>query len=74
MGPKNIVADTSVEALEQIILPPFLSLETEQPKLIVSDEEMPCGWAETRWDEPLDRGAWHFGHRRIQVYLPEQDT
>ena len=74
MGPKTVAAEASVYALEQITLPPFLSLEPDRPKLIVSDEEMPRGWTETRWDEPLDRGAWHFGQRRVQICKPEQDT
>ncbi|MCY4302266.1 MAG: type I-E CRISPR-associated protein Cas5/CasD [Aestuariivita sp.] len=67
MSPKIVSADTSIEALTQVILPPFLNIDTKRPKLVITDENIPGGWTEVRWDEPLDRAAWHFGQRRVRV-------
>ena len=74
MDPKVVAADTSVDALAQVTLPPFLSLDPARPELIASDEEIGKGWFETRWDEPLDREAWHFGQRFVHVCRPEPDA
>ncbi len=74
MGPKTVVADTPADALAGITLPPFLSLDPSRPELIASDEEVGKGWVETRWDEPLDREAWHFGQRAVYFHRPEPDA
>ena len=74
MDPKTVAADTSADALAEITLPPFLSLDPARPELIASDEEIGKGWVETRWDESLDREAWHFGQRSVYVYRPEPDA
>ena len=71
MGPKTVAADTSADALTEITIPPFLNLDPARPELIASDEEIGKGWVETRWDEPLDREAWHFGQRPVYLHRPE---
>ena len=74
MGPKTVAASTSADALTGITLPPFLNLDPARPELIASDEEVGKGWVETRWDEPLDREAWHFGQRSVYIYRPDPDA
>ena len=74
MGPKIVSADTSIEALTQVILPPFLSIDTKRPKLVITDEDLSGGWTEVRWDEPLDRETWHFGQRRVRVLGTELNS
>ncbi len=74
MDPKVVKADNPADALARITLPPFLSLDPSRPLLIASDEGIGDGWTETRWDDPLDREAWHFGQRIVHVYRPEPDA
>ncbi|MDE0209261.1 MAG: type I-E CRISPR-associated protein Cas5/CasD [Boseongicola sp.] len=74
MDPKAVKADNPAEALARITLPPFLDLDPARPLLIASDEELGEGWIETRWDDPLDREAWHFGQRVVHVCKPERDA
>ena len=74
MGPKTVAADTSADALTGITLPPFLSLDPARPELIASDEAIGKGRVETRWDEPLDREAWHFGQRPVYLHRPEPNA
>ena len=74
MDPKVVTANNAADALAQITLPPFLSLDPARPLLIASDDELGEGWIETRWDDPLDREAWHFGQRVVHVCRPEPDA
>ncbi len=74
MDPKLVAAANPAEALARITLPPFLSLDPANPLLIASDVEIGQGWIETRWDDPLDREAWHFGQRVVHVCRPELEA
>jgi CRISPR system Cascade subunit CasD len=65
MAPAVVRADTASEALEQVTLPPFLP--DLKPVRIISDDPAGATMSETLWDEPLDRGSWHFGKRRVHV-------
>ena len=69
MAPQRVEAADIAEALEQAVLPPYLPCLC--PLMIASDEELPGGWQETLWDEPLDRVGWHFGPRVVYVSNPE---
>ncbi len=70
MAPQVVEAVGPVEALEGIIVPPFLAVDPARPLLVASDEPLGGGWQETRWDEPLDRVAWHFGPRTVHLLRP----
>ena len=74
MDPKPVAAGSPAEALARITLPPFLDLDPARPLLIASDDEIGEGWTETRWDDPLDRDAWHFGQRVVHVCKPEREA
>lgn len=69
MAPHRVDAGDVAGALAQVVLPPYLP--PRLPLLIASDEELPGGWRETLWDEPLDRAGWHFGPRTVHVSSPE---
>lgn len=69
MAPRRVEAGDVAGALAQVVLPPYLP--PRLPLLIASDEELPGGWRETLWDEPLDRAGWHFGPRTVHVSSPE---
>lgn len=72
MAPRRVAADGPVEALSQIILPPFLKLDAGAPFLIASDEPIGAGGhVETHWSEPVDREKWHFAARDVHVLRPE---
>ena len=73
MAPKQVTADNPAKALTQIMLPEFVPVDPAFPSLIASDEEQGPGWVETRWDNPLDRDAWHFGPRPVYIQVPERD-
>ena len=73
MAPKHVTCVSPAEALAQIILPEFLKADPARPVFIASDEEIGPGRAETRWDDPLDRDAWHFRQRVVYVCSPEHD-
>jgi len=72
MAPRVVEAESPVEALQHIRLPPFVEsrLDPERPLFIASDEALPGGREQVRWDEPLDRTAWHFGPRIVHVARP----
>ena len=74
MAPKVVKAANPLEALVRIQLPPFLScaLDPERPLMVVSEEPLDGGRQEIRWDEPLDRGSWHFGSRTVHVARPHK--
>lgn len=73
-APKVLQAANPVEALALIDLPPFLGnrLDPRRPLMVVSEEPLDGGREEIRWDEPLDRTAWHFGPRRVYVARPRE--
>lgn len=72
MAPRVVEADGSVEALRHIQIPPYLAsqLDPRRPLLVASDEPLAGGREQIRWDEPLDRVAWHFGPRTEHVVRP----
>lgn len=73
MAPAVVEAGSPVEALRHIRLPPYLAaLDPARPLSIASDEALPDGRAQIRWDEPLDRAAWHFGPRTVHVARPRE--
>ena len=74
MAPRIVVADSPVEALGHVQLPPYLEprLDPERPLLVASDEPMAGGREQIRWDEPLDREAWHFGQRTVHLTRPRE--
>ena len=74
MAPRVVEAGSFVEALHRIRLPPFLEsrLDPRQPLSIASDEALPGAREQVRWDEPLDRTAWHFGPRTVHVARPRE--
>ena len=67
MAPNVIQATSPVEALSHIKLPSFLNLKSAHPVMVASDEPLEGGREEIRWDEPLDRTAWHFGPRTVHI-------
>ena len=70
MAPQVINAESEIEALARIKMPPFLSLDPAQPLLVASDEPLDGGRQQIRWDEPLDRSYWHFGPRTVHICRP----
>ncbi|MCE2558608.1 MAG: type I-E CRISPR-associated protein Cas5/CasD [Acidobacteria bacterium] len=74
MAPSVIEAESPVEALRHIRLPPFLEsqLDPGRPLSVASDEPLPGGREQVRWDEPLDRTAWHFGPRAVHIARPSE--
>lgn len=70
MAPRIVEADSLIEALAQITIPPFVSIDPNRPLLVASDEPLGAGWQEIRWDEPIDRTSWHFGPRTVHVCRP----
>ncbi len=72
MAPKVVDAESPVEALRHVQVPPFLEsrINPERPLLVASDEPLTGGRVQVRWDEPLDREAWHFGARTVHVARP----
>ena len=70
MAPQVVEAESPIEALARITVPPFLELDPARPLLVASDEPLGGGWQEVRWDQPLDRGAWHFGPRTVHIHRP----
>lgn len=73
MAPRVVEAESPVEALRHIRLPPYLEsrLDPEQPLSVASDEPLPGARQQVRWDEPLDRTVWHFGPRTVHVARPQ---
>ncbi len=74
MAPQVVEAETEIEALAQVTVPPFLKVDPERPLLVASDEPLDGGWQEVRWDEPLDRSSWHFGPRTVHVRRPKDQA
>lgn len=73
MAPRVVIAGNPVEALGHVQLPPYLeSLDPERPLLVASDEPLPGGREQIRWDDPLDREAWHFGPRTVHLARPRE--
>lgn len=70
MAPRVVEADSPVDALACITVPPFLALDPARPTLVASDEPLIGGREEIRWDEPLDRRSWHFAPRTVHVHRP----
>ena len=70
MAPQVVEEESPIEALARITVPPFLTLDPKRPLLVASDEPLVGGWQEIRWDEPLDRTAWHFGPRTVHLLRP----
>ena len=72
MAPRVVEAASPIEALRHVRLPPYLgSLDPAQPLSVASDEALPGARQQVRWDEPLDRAAWHFGPRTVHVARPQ---
>ena len=71
MAPQVVEAETEIDALARVTVPPFLDVDPERPLLVASDEPLDGGWQEIRWDEPIDRSAWHFGPRTVHVSRPK---
>lgn len=62
--PRVVQAVTPVDALNEAELPPWH--QGASPLQIASDPfEGASGRIETRWDQPIDRQAWHFAQRRV---------
>ncbi len=76
MAPRVVVADSPVEALGHVQLPPYLEtrLDPERPLLVASDEPLAGGREQIRWDEPLDRASWHFGQRTVHLTRPREPS
>lgn len=76
MAPRVVVADNPVEALGDVQLPPYLKsrLDPERPLVVASDEPLASGREQIRWDEPLDREAWHFGQRTVHLARPREQS
>lgn len=72
MAPRIVEAADVVGALEQAVLPPWLS--GRRPLTIASDTAIEGAMQETLWDEPLDRAGWHFGPRTVHVRRPEGEA
>ena len=72
MAPKRLNAESPVEALAEITLPPFLSLDNVAPLFVASDIPLGEGRSEVRHDIPLDREKWHFGRREVHIHQPEK--
>jgi len=71
MAPKRLLAEGPLQALAQITLPPFLSLDPAAPLFVASDIPLGEGRCETRHDIPLDRQKWHFAAREVHIHHPE---
>lgn len=76
MAPTIVAADDPVEALRQVQLPSYLKsrLDPERPLVVASDEALTGGREQIRWDEPLDREAWHFGQRTVHLARPREQS
>lgn len=76
MAPKQIEADDPLAALRTAEIPPFWRKrvpDPSRPLLVASDEPIEGARQETRWDDPIDRGAWHFASRTVHVLAPEAE-
>ncbi len=71
MAPRKVRSGDVIGALAQIKLPDFLNLEPDRPILIASEEDIHSQRVETRWDDPIDRVAWHFGPRQVFIQVSE---
>ena len=71
MAPRVVAAETPTDALRQAILPPFWhpadTPDAGRPLSVASDDPIPGARIERRWDDPLDRTAWHFTSRAVHV-------
>ncbi|MBO9401317.1 type I-E CRISPR-associated protein Cas5/CasD [Shimia sp. R9_3] len=65
MAPIMVVAENVVEALSAAQLPDWLP--PMSLRRVISDQPTAGAIAETLWDQPLDREAWHFGPRTAYV-------
>ena len=65
MAPDTVTAADAVAALAQVKLPDRLAGAT--PLLIASDGPLEGARQETRWDDPIDRTAWHFAPRVLHI-------
>lgn len=73
MAPRQVTAQTPAQALTLALVPPWL------PKarvLHIASDPFPGlhGRIETRWDQPRDRAAWHFGPRAVTHLTPEAEA
>jgi len=68
MAPRTVQSEDVIGALAQIKLPGFLNLESDQPALIASEEDIGTQRYEIRWDDPIDRVTWHFGPRKVFIW------
>lgn len=69
--PKIVQAATPVDALSGATLPPWHP-ETS-PLHIASDPfDGAEGRVEARWDQPINRQAWHFAQRRVLHIAPDK--
>lgn len=76
MAPTIVAADDPLKALRQVQLPSYLEsrLDPERPLVVASDEPLAGGREQIRWDEPLDREAWHFGPRTVHLARPREQS
>jgi CRISPR system Cascade subunit CasD len=71
MAAKSVQAASPVQALAQIMPPPFMPLDPANPMLVASDEpEGDTGQQEIFWDDPVDREKWHFSARQVHIFRP----
>lgn len=72
MTPRIVEAQTPVDALDDAHIPPWHT--GAHPLHIATDPfEGAQGRIETRWDQPVDRTAWHFAQRRVVHITPRQN-
>lgn len=86
MAPIVVEAPDPLSALGMIELPAWLTrpdafaradetvVDPRRPVTVASDPcpGMPASRIETRWDKPVDRAAWHFGQREVQIVALEK--
>ena len=69
----KIVASDSIQAaLQNAVRPVWLAAHDNwQLQLIASDIDLGSGHSDTRHDQPVDRGKWHFTSRRVHYWRPD---
>lgn len=71
MAPIVLSSTDPISALSHARVPDFMAVDASASILIASDIELGTGWKENRWDDPLDREAWHFGPRIVYFNKPD---
>lgn len=73
MAPRRLTAETPALALVHAAALPWLP---EARPLHIASDPYPGqhGRIETRWDQPLDRVAWHFAQRSVTHFEPESEV